>query len=67
VNGFNVVHQRFRAMYDHGCQICCNWSRFKSCFNLQAHRSTMPHINMIPHPVTFNWHWANQSCSTCGP
>jgi len=25
--GFNVVYQQFRAMYDIGCQICCNWSR----------------------------------------
>jgi len=21
----------------------------------------MPQINMIPHPVTLYWHWANQS------
>jgi len=27
VIGFNVVYQQFRAMYDSGCQICCNWSR----------------------------------------
>jgi len=31
---------------------------------LPAHRSTMPQINMIPHPVTLNWHRANQPCST---
>jgi len=29
VIGFNVVYQQFRAMYDSGCQICCNWSRLK--------------------------------------
>jgi len=56
VNGFNVVYQRFIALYDSGCQICCNWSRLKPCFKVPAHRSTMPQINMIPHPVTFNWH-----------
>jgi len=25
VNGFSVVYQQFIAMYDSGCQICCNW------------------------------------------
>jgi len=54
VIGFNVVYQQFKAMYNSGCQICCNWSR-------PSHRSTMPQINMIPHPVTLNWHWANQT------
>jgi len=29
VIGFNVVYQQFRAMYDSGCQNCCNWSRLK--------------------------------------
>jgi len=29
VNGFNTVYQEFIAMYDRGCQICCNWSRLK--------------------------------------
>jgi len=24
---------------------------------------TMQQINMIPHPVTLNWHWVNQPCS----
>jgi len=24
VIGFNVVYQQFRAMYESGCQICCN-------------------------------------------
>jgi len=24
VIGFNVIFQQFRAMYDSGCQICCN-------------------------------------------
>jgi len=28
-----------------------------------SHRSTMPQISMIPHPVTLNWHWDNQPCS----
>jgi len=28
-----------------------------------AHRSTIPQINMVPHPITLNWHWANQPCS----
>jgi len=32
VNGFNVVYQKFMAMGDSGCQICCNWSRFKPFF-----------------------------------
>jgi len=64
VIGFNVVYQQFRAMYDSGCQICCNWSRLKPGFTVPAHRSTMPQINMIPHPVTLNWHQAYQPCST---
>jgi len=63
VSGFNVVYQQFIVMYVSGCQFCCNWSRLKPAFNVQAHRSTMPQINMIPHPVTLNWHWANQPCS----
>jgi len=54
VVGFNVVYQLFRAMYDSGCQICGNWSRLKPDFKVPAHRSTMPQINMIPHPVTLN-------------
>jgi len=48
---FNVVYQQFRAMYD------------SVYFIVPAHRSTMPQINVIPHPVTLNWHWANQPCS----
>jgi len=36
VIGFNVVYQQFRAMYDSGCQICCNWSRLKPDFDLRA-------------------------------
>jgi len=59
---FNVVYQQFRAMYDSSCQICCNWSRLKPGFNTTAHPSIMQ-INMIPHPVTLNCHWANQPCS----
>jgi len=34
-----------------------------SKFMMSAHRSAMPQINMIPNPVTSNWHWANQPCS----
>jgi len=60
--GFNVVYQQFRAMYDSSCQICCNWSRLEPVY-VPAHRSTKPQINMIPHAVTLNWHWANQPCS----
>jgi len=59
----NVVYQQFRAMYDSGCQICCNWSRRTLDFELPAHRSAMPQINMIPHPVSLNWHWTNQPYS----
>jgi len=46
VNGFNVVYQRFIAMYDRGCQICFNWSRIKPGFNKPAQRSicTIEHI-----------------------
>jgi len=32
-------------------------------FKLLAHRSTIPQINMIPHTVILNCHWANQPCS----
>jgi len=35
VIGFNVVYQELRAMYDRGCQICCNWSRPMSLFRHQ--------------------------------
>jgi len=55
---FNVVYQQFIAMYDSGCQICCNWSRLKLGFKVPAHRSIMSQINMIPHPVTLNLLWA---------
>jgi len=30
--GFNVVYQQFTALYDSGCQTCCNWSRLKPGF-----------------------------------
>jgi len=50
-------------IYDSGCQIYCKWFRFKPGFKVPAHQSTMPQINMIPHPVTLYWHWDNQSCS----
>jgi len=30
--GFNVVSQRFIAMYNSVCQICCNWSRLNPYF-----------------------------------
>jgi len=56
VNRFNIVYQQFRAMYDGGCQNCCNWFRLRP-----AHQSTMPQINTIPHPVTLKWHRANQN------
>jgi len=53
VIGFNVIYQQFRAMYNSGCQTCCYWSRLKPGFNVLTHRSTMPQINMIPHPSHF--------------
>jgi len=59
---FNVVCQQFSPMYDSCCQNCCNWSRLRPGFSVQANRSTMPQINMIPHPVTLNRHWINQTC-----
>jgi len=46
-------------MYDNVCQICCNWSRLRPGFKIPAHRNTIPQINMIHHPVTLKWHWAN--------
>jgi len=52
VIGFDIIYQQFIVMYDSGCQICCNWSRLKQVFNVLTHWSTMPLINMIPHPVT---------------
>jgi len=64
VNGFNIVCQQCTAMYDSGCQICFNWSKLKPGFKVsvprQYHVSTTSQINMIPHPVTLNCHWANQ-------
>jgi len=50
---FNVVYLQVLAVYDSGCQICCNG------FNVPAHQRTMPQINMIRNPVTLNRHWAN--------
>jgi len=44
---FNVVYQQFRVMYDSDCQICCKWSRLKPSFNVPAHWSTMPQINIL--------------------
>jgi len=35
--GFMVVYQQCIAMYDSGCQICCNWSRLMPDFKLSAH------------------------------
>jgi len=40
---FNIVYQHFRAMYDSGCQIFCNWSRLKSGFKVPAHQNTICH------------------------
>jgi len=34
-------------------------SRLKPGFKMPAHRSNMPQINMIPHPVTLYSHQAN--------
>jgi len=64
VIGFNVVYQQFRAKYDRCCQICCNWSRLKPDFTVPVHWSTTLQTNMIPHPVTLNWHWVNHPCSS---
>jgi len=36
INGFNMVYQQFIAMCDSGCQVCCNWSRFKPGFYVPA-------------------------------
>jgi len=43
VIGFNVVYQQFRAMYDSGCQICCNWSRLKPGFNTPKYHAADKH------------------------
>jgi len=56
VNGFNVVYQQCIAIYDSGCQICCNCSIPKPCFEVPAHQSTMMQINRIPKPITLYWH-----------
>jgi len=37
VNGINVGYQQFIAMYDSGCQICCNGSRLKLFFLMYQH------------------------------
>jgi len=50
-----ILSKMYIAMYDSGCQICCNCSRLKLGFYVPAHWSTMPKINMIPHPVTLNY------------
>jgi len=47
-------------MYDSDCQIYCNWSKLKPGFN--AHRSTMPQINMIAKSVSESRQLANR-CS----
>jgi len=46
-------YQQFIAMYDSGRQTCCVWSRFKSGFEIPAHRSTMPQINMKTHQLLY--------------
>jgi len=54
MNGFNVVDQQIIAMYDSGCQICCNCMiQTQAGFYVPAHRSNMPQINMIPPPTYF--------------
>jgi len=64
------VERHFLASYSYiyiqqwNCQICCNWSRLKPCFNVPAYRRTMPQMNRIPHPITLYWHWAKQSLYT---
>jgi len=56
---FNFIRQQVIAtcMYNNDCQICCIWTRLKPGFNVPVHQSTMLQINVIPHPVTLNWHW----------
>jgi len=39
VNGINVVYQQFIAVYNSGCQICCNGSRLKPRFKVPANSS----------------------------
>jgi len=58
VNRFNIIYQGFTAMYmyNSGCQICCKWSRLKPGFNMSAHRSTMPQINVtVGQPALPHW------------
>jgi len=58
---FNVICQRLTAIYNGGCQICCNRSRLKTGFHLPAHRSTKiccnrsrlkPGFHLPAHPNT---------------
>jgi len=49
MNGFNVVSQQFIATV-------VRQFILQPGFKLPAHRSTMTQINMIPYPVTLNWH-----------
>jgi len=39
---FNVVYQQFIAMYDSGCQICCNYSRLKPKYHAAIKHDTLP-------------------------
>jgi len=53
---FNIVYQQFIAMYDSGCQICCNWSRLELVLmcqhNLKYHAADKHDAHV--HPVTLN-------------
>jgi len=62
---FNVVYQQLKAMYDSGCQICCNWSRHKLGFNMSTSSignsceitlssSFSPYLTTFPFPSHFS-------------
>jgi len=50
MNGFNVVYQQFRAMYDSGCKICCNWSgAYFKCASTPKYHATDKHYTQPSH------------------
>jgi len=64
VIGFNVIYQQFRASMTVVVRSAVTGADSSWVLMCQlAYWNTILQINMIPHPVTLNWHWANQPCS----
>jgi len=50
VIGFNIIYQQFIAMYDIGCQVCCNWSSASTPMYHTADKHDTPPSHFILTP-----------------